>query len=591
MSDYHAPLEDFRFLLNHVVGLDKVTALAPFSETTADVVDAILEESDRFNREVLQPLRPDWNGAASRLGEDGNVHAPAGYLEAYAQFVENGWQSLAMPGEFDGQGLPYTLSMPFNEMVNATNMAFGLCPLLTCGAFDAIEIHGTADIKSRYLPKMVDGAWTGTMNLTEPQAGSDLAAVKATATPDGDHYLVRGQKIYITWGDHEMAENVIHLVLARLPDAPQGIKGISLFLVPKYLPDEDGAPGTRNDVKAVSLEEKLGIHASPTCVMSFGENGGAVGYLIGQAHNGMACMFTMMNHARLEVGLQGVGVSEGAYQHARSYAAERVQGRLPGVPERVSIDRHADVQRMLLQMRSMTEAMRGVALMGGVALDLSRHADEPVRERYGARFGILTPVVKAWCTEWVNEVASLGIQVHGGMGFVEETGAAQFYRDARICAIYEGTNGIQANDLIGRKLIRDEGRAFADLQREIQACVEALATHAHPTVNAMSGPLDDALQELQASVRYILDEAREDFAVTAYVSFNFLMQMGTVCGAWVLAQSAMKAVDVDVSDRYRQRKLVSARFYLTQVLPRAGAYHRSVVADATLALSLEPALL
>ena len=455
MSDYKAPTTDIHFVLKHIAALDKLANFSRFEEATEELVEAVITEAARLSSEVVAPSNRPADIQGARI-ENNAVSAADGLSDIYQQLIEGGWTSLSFSPEWGGQGLPSVLATAIQEMLMSANLSFSLCPMLTQGAIEAIDTHATDSLKQTYLPNMVSGQWTGTMNLTESQAGTDLAAVRTKAEPEGDHYRITGQKIFITWGDHDMTDNVIHLVLARLPDAPPGVKGISLFLVPKFMVNADGSIGERNDVYATALEHKLGIHASPTCVMSFGNNDGAIGYLVGEPNNGLACMFTMMNHARLTVGLQGVAISERAYQHAVSYAQERIQG--PTVSGPGPIINHPDVRRMLMLMKALTEAQRALTYAAVSSMDVL-HASEDKNEQqhHQARVDLLTPIVKGWCTEVAQEVASLGVQVHGGMGFIEETGAAQYFRDARILPIYEGTNGIQALDLIGRKFLRDRG--------------------------------------------------------------------------------------------------------------------------------------
>jgi len=468
---YTAPVKDISFVLNHVVGLSEVASLQGFEDASPDLVEAILDESAKFTGEVLAPL--NWTGdQQGSQWNDGVVTTPDGWSDAYKQFVENGWGSLSFPPEFGGQGLPMCVSAAVQEMWHSANMSFGLCPLLTQGAVDAIAHHASDELKQQYLPNMVEGTWSGTMNLTEPQAGSDLAAIRSKAEPSGDHYLISGQKIFITYGEHDMTDNIIHLVLA--------MKGISLFVVPKFLLKEDGTSGERNDVRCVSIEHKLGIHASPTCVMSFGDNDGAVGYLVGKENHGLMYMFTMMNQARHAVGVEGYGIAERAYQKALEFSRDRRQGQtLLGKDEDdQGIINHPDVRRILMTMKSNIEAMRALALECAAAFDRAdRHADEDTRELMQRRGELLTPLVKGWSTEMGVELCSLGVQVHGGMGFIEETGAAQFLRDSRIAPIYEGTTAIQANDLIGRKTARDGGKGMNELLSDMRQTLEELNKH------------------------------------------------------------------------------------------------------------------
>ncbi|MBT8115501.1 MAG: acyl-CoA dehydrogenase, partial [Arenicella sp.] len=466
--------------------------------------------------------------------------------------------------------------------------ALALCPMLTAGAIDALAAHASDELKDVYLAKLISGEWTGTMNLTESHAGSDLSNLKTKARPAGDHYLLKGQKIYITWGEHDMTDNIVHIVLAPLEDAPAGVKGLSLFVVPKFLVNDDGSLGARNDVKVVSTEHKLGINASPTCVMSFGEEEGAVGYMVGKPGQGLACMFTLMNHARLEVGLEGAGLSERAYQDALDYARQRMQGRDPVSGEPTAIIGHADVQRMLMQMKSLTDAMRCLCYDTALSHDMRNNAeDEDVRKFHHNRFALLTPVTKAWCTELVNEVTSLGVQVHGGMGFIEETGVAQHYRDARITAIYEGTNGIQANDLVGRKLVRNQGHNMRALLAEFDSTLLQISDGDHELLKKRFTAARDDLQE---SADFILQHADDNAKLIGAVAFNFLMQMGYVIGAWYHLRSALiasrKLQSGDSDAEFYTQKLVAAKFYITQMLPRAAAYQQAVIHGADIGSQL-----
>jgi hypothetical protein len=475
MSTYIAPIRDMQFVLNEIAGLEEVCALPGNEECSVDLVEAILDEASKFATGVLDPI----NNAGDQQGavcKDGVVTTSPGFKDAYKLFCETGWNAMPFSPEFGGQGLPALVSMAVNEMWKSSNMAFGLCPMLTGGAIEAIAHHASDELKQKYLHKMVEGTWTGTMNLTEPSAGSDLAAIRSKAVPVGDGtYRVSGTKIFITWGEHDVAENIIHLVLARLPDAPAGLKGISLFIVPKFLVNDDGSLGARNDLICASLEHKMGIHGSPTAVMSYGEKEGAIGYLVGEEHKGIGYMFTMMNHARVNVGLEGVGIAERAYQHALHYARERVQGAPIGDKSGATktILHHPDVRRMLMDMKSRTEAMRTLAYYAAAQIDRAHAGDAAAQ----ARVDLLTPVVKGWSTEQGVELSSIGVQVHGGVGFIEETGACQYYRDSRITTIYEGTTGIQANDLIGRKLAREAvpGAAMKTLIAEMNATAAELA--------------------------------------------------------------------------------------------------------------------
>ncbi|PID46358.1 MAG: acyl-CoA dehydrogenase [Proteobacteria bacterium] len=589
MSIYAAPIKEFQFVLEELADLNAIAQFPGFEEATPEMVGAILEEAGKLATNVLDPINYSGDQQGAKL-VDGKVQAADGFAEAYQQFIENGWTSVNFPEEVGGQGLPFLVQSAATEMWNAANASFALCPLLTAGAVEALLAHGSPELNKTYLEQMVSGNWTGTMNLTEPQAGSDLAAVRAQAEPVGDHYLIKGQKIFITWGDHEMSENVLHLVLARLPGAPEGVKGISLFLVPKFLVNEDGSLGERNDAYAISLEHKMGIHASPTCVMSFGDNGGAVGYLVGEPNNGLACMFTMMNHARLEVGMQGVGVSDRAYQRAVSYARERKQGTAHGHDGRVAIIHHPDVRRMLMHMRAMTEAARAVSFMCSSAHDISHHSeDADQRAYYARRLGLLTPVAKAWCTEVGMEVTSLGVQVHGGMGFMQETGAEQHMRDARIFPIYEGTNGIQANDLVGRKLLRDRGEAMGEFLAELQAFNESLEEHFDEGSGWRSG-FNEALSAFEDATHYLLFSVNENPNAAPSASFNYMMCMGVLAGGWLMIRSAIAAqakIDAGESDTFYKSKITTAQFYVEQILPRALAHKTAVMSGADSIMAMD----
>ncbi len=572
MNEYIAPISDMKFALGAVAGFDEIIALPGYEDCTADLADAILEEAGKLAGDVLSPLNSKGDKAGAKLGPDG-VAAAEGFGDAYRAFAENGWCGINIGTDHGGQGLPAVLGAAVSEMWNASNFAFALCPMLSGGAMEAIAAHGSEELKSIYLPRMASGEWTGTMNLTEPQAGSDLAGVRTRAVPEGDHYRIFGQKIFITWGDHDMTDNIVHLVLARLPDAPEGTRGISLFLVPKFLVNPDGSCGARNDVVCGSLEHKLGIHASPTCVMLFGEKDGAIGYLVGEANHGLAHMFTMMNEARQKVGIQGIGIAERAYQAARDYAKERVQGKPVGYTGegRAPIIHHPDVRRMLMTMRSRIEAMRALGLVVTADVDrAARHPDPEERKRRHARVELLTPVLKAWCTELGQEIASIGVQVHGGMGFIEETGAAQFLRDARIAPIYEGTNGIQAADLVGRKLGRDKGEAMAALVGEMRDTEERLSTANGLEYNVMRAHLGPAIDALEQATAWMVETLPADPAAAMAASFSYLMLTGYVCGGWLMGRAALAVgADADMDENFRRTKLTTAAFYAEQFLPPA----------------------
>ena len=585
MADYKAPVEEMSFVLNDLFNTQALTQIPEFSEATSDLIDAIVEEAGKFASEVIAPL--------NRIGDiqhskaiNGEVKTPDGFKQAYKLFQESGWTSLAQDPNYGGQGLPFTVHMAASEFWNSANMAFAVCPMLSAGGMDVLVEHASRELRDTYLAKLVSGEWTGTMNLTEPHAGSDLSNLKTKAKPNDDHYLIKGQKIYITWGEHDLTDNILHIVLAPLEDAPAGVKGLSLFLVPKYLPNDDGSIGERNDVSVVSTEEKMGINASPTCVMSFGENQGAIGYMIGEPGQGLACMFTLMNHARLEVGLQAVGIAERSYQDALDYARQRVQGRSPETGESTAIIGHPDVQRMLMQMKSVTDAMRAMCFDASMSHDLRGHASsEQERNYHSTRFALLTPVVKAWPTELVNELTSLGIQIHGGMGYVEETGVAQHYRDARITSIYEGTTAIQANDLVGRKLLRDGGAGLAALMSEMQESLSNIQDD-QATESVLSEHFKTHLEGLQQSSDFILANATSNPNFEGAVSFNFLMQFGYVLGAWYHLRSYKAAAERSGDVKFNDAKQLAAKFYIQQILPRARAHADAVVGGADIGCEL-----
>ncbi len=574
---YQAPLEDMRFVLEEIADLEDLARLPGFEEASADLVDAVLTEAGRLSAEVLAPL----NHSGDREGvslENGVVRMPKGFVEAYGHFVEGGWNGLTLPTAWGGQGLPYAVGSAAVEMWNGANMSFALCPLLTAGALDLLLAHGSEEQKATYLPKMASGLWSGTMNLTEPQAGSDVGALKSKAVAENGHYRISGQKIFITHGEQDLSENIVHMVLARTPGAPEGSKGISLFIVPKFLPDGDGNPGRRNDLRCVSLEEKLGIHAAPTCVMSYGEDGGAIGYLIGEENRGMEYMFTMMNAARIEVGIQGVSIADRALQQAVTFAKERRQSRALGGREAapVAIIEHADVRRMLATMRALTEAGRALAYSVGAAIDRSRHSDDAEAKALAkAQEEVLTPVVKSWLTDLGCQVASMGIQVHGGMGFIEETGAAQHYRDARILPIYEGTNGIQALDLVMRKILRDKGASLTTVRGWMAGLVDRAEASPDSAVAGMVPALRAALDEVERSGTWLIDAAGEDLDRAAAAATPFLNQLGYTVGGTLLAASAASAArrlaEGSGDPAFNGRKIKTALFYQENLLPFADA--------------------
>ena len=588
MSGYAHPYRDTEFVLEALVGFEQLCASAQLQDVNSELVSAILSEAGRLGSGVLAPLNRVGDTQGTHLGEQGVQEAP-GFAEAYRQFQEGGWPSLTAAEQHGGQNLPNVIGTAVNEIWHSANMAFALCPMLTQGAIEAIAHHGSAELQAAYLEKLVSGEWTGTMNLTESDAGSDLAAIKSRAVPQGEHYLITGQKIFITWGDHQMTDNVVHLVLARLPDAPAGVKGISLFVVPKFLLDAQGQPGVRNNVQCISLEHKLGIHGSPTCVMNFGDPEGAVGYLLGEPHMGLTCMFTMMNHARQSVGLQGLSIAERAYQQARQYAKERLQGtRKDG--SRFSIIRFPDVRRMLLQMKASIEAMRALSLVAAAEVDRAAHAPTPeLAHHHQARVDVFTPIVKGWLTELAQEVTSLGVQIHGGMGFIEETGAAQHYRDARILTIYEGTTGIQALDLVGRKTLLNQGALLNSLLEEMDQTVEQLRHIDALDYQAVA--LATALGAGREALSLLLDNAKRDADWAGSVSVNFLMLFGYLSGGWLMARSAVQAhahLQAGTGDAaFLKTKGISARFYAEQLLPRVHALLAAVSAGSASIMGLD----
>ncbi|MEM1404441.1 MAG: acyl-CoA dehydrogenase [Pseudomonadota bacterium] len=577
---YRAPLEDMRFLIDEVLdaqaslgGLPRFEDLGVGEELTG----ALLEEGAKLAGDVISPLRRAGDMTPARC-EDGKVIITPGYAEALRQLGEGGWFGVAADAEYGGQGLPELYSTATVEMWNTADMAFALAPFLSSGAALAISAHGSDALKQIYLEKMHTGQWTGTMNLTEPNAGSDLAPVKTRAVPNGDHYLISGQKIYITWGDHDATENIVHLVLARLPDAPDGSRGISLFLVPKFLVNADGSLGERNDVFPVSTEHKLGIHGSPTCVMQFGDQGGAVGYLVGEENRGLACMFTMMNEARLKVGLQGLSAAEGAYQQAVTYARDRVQGG-------TAIINHADVKRMLLIMRSLTEGMRALAYREAVTMDLAHYGTEERRADEQARIDLMIPVIKGWMTEVGVELTSLGVQVHGGMGFIEETGAAQYFRDVRITPIYEGTNGIQAADLVSRKLGRDGGSTMATIIDELKAHASSMVA-AGGNLEMIGRALLDAAAQHTSTTEMILEMSASEPEAAKSAAFDYMMQTGYLFGAWQMgvgASIAQAQLEAGRENSFYARKIATSRFYAESILPRCNG-HAGAIANAAGAL-------
>ncbi len=592
MSQYNAPLRDMHFVMKELAGLEQVVQLPGYEEVDTDLSDAILEEASKFAGNVLSPINFSGDQEGSKW-HDKAVTVPAGFKEAYTQFAENGWTALACSPEFGGQGLPKLISTAVNEMWKSANMAFSLCPMLTTGAIEALMTAGSDALKQKFLPKMVSGEWTGTMNLTEPSAGSDLAAVRTRAEPQGDgSYKIFGQKIFITYGDHNMTDNIVHLVLARLPNAPEGVKGISLFVVPKFMVKDDGSLGERNDAYCVSIEHKLGIHASPTAVMAFGDHDGAVGYLVGEENRGLEYMFIMMNAARFAVGMEGVALAERAYQQAVWYAKDRVQGTELGVRggPKVSILKHPDVRRLLMSMRSQTEAARALAYVVAAALDAAKHhPDEAARAANQAFADLMIPVVKGHSTEMSIEVASEGVQVHGGMGFIEETGAAQHLRDARITAIYEGTTAIQANDLIGRKMAREGGATIKAVIAEMRKLDAKLAAQNGADFVAIRKRFAAAVDALEQAANWIVAIFKDDIKAAHAGSVPFLRLLGIVAGGWQMARAALVAQEKIAggdSDPFYAAKIVTARFFADHQLTKAQGLTDSIVDGATGTLAL-----
>ena len=595
MSTYIAPVKDMLFAMNELAGLQDIVTLPGNEDVSIDLVEAILDEAGKFATEVVDPLNPVGDRQGNKW-KDGVVTTADGFKEAYASFCETGWNGMPASTEFGGQGLPVTVSTAVLEMWKSASISFSLCQMLTLGAVEAIAHHGSDELKATYLPNMVSGKWTGTMNLTEPQAGSDLAAIRSKAEPRGDGtYAISGTKIFITWGEHDMAENIVHLVLARLPDAPPGVKGISLFIAPKFLVNADGSLGERNDLICASIEHKMGIHGSATAVMSFGDNGGAIGYLVGEPNRGLEYMFTMMNHARLNVGLEGVGVSERSYQHALAYARERIQGKIIGDKsgEKKPILHHPDVRRMLMDMKSRTEAGRAIAYYVAGCMDRAHsHPDADVRAANQRRLELLTPVVKGWCTENAQGITWNGVQVHGGMGFIEETGAAQYMRDARIITIYEGTTAIQANDLIGRKTAKEGGKSMQQLLADIAETGSALRASGNAQLKAIAEALGDGIAALDEATNWLIANYDANPQAAAAGSVPFLKLTGIVVGGWLMARSAAVAAErLDAADGdFYKAKIATASYFAQHVIPEANSYRDAIVGGAESVLALEEAL-
>lgn len=586
MTIYNAPLGDIDFVLNRFCGLNEITSLPKFADVDASMVGDLLSEAARFFEERFSPLNKVGDTVGSHRNTDGTVTTPEGFKEAYQAYVDAGWGAVGFDQGFGGGGFPWLVNIAIQEIMNSSNMALTMAPLLTQGAIDAIMHHGDEIQKMTYLPKMISGEWTGTMNLTEPDAGSDVGAVRTKATKQSDGtYLISGTKIYITFGEHDMADNIIHLVLARTPDAPAGTKGISCFIVPKYVLNTDGSLGARNDVKCVSIEHKTGIKASPTCVLSFGDEGGAVGYLIGEENHGMSYMFTMMNQARLGVGLEGMALIERAYQQSVEYAVQRKQGRAPGAPagESSSIILHPDVKRMLVTMKSTIEALRRIIYWNAACLDIAaHHTDAAEREKASDIAALLTPISKGWGTDMGVELTGMAVQIHGGMGFIEETGVAQHYRDARITTIYEGTNGIQAMDLVGRKLGMKGGAVILGLFDEMDAMHDKLLKH--PELLASAAELKSAVTAVRGTTNWFFENATNQVAVLSGAT-PYLRQLSTLVGGYVMAKSAHIAVHSDLSEEEKSAKVNTARFFCEQLLPAVHGLSGAVMGDDALLMS------
>ena len=592
---YTAPIKDMLFNIQHLARIDQVAQMPGFEEAGFDTAQAVLEECAKFNEGVLAPL--NWEGDKNPSSwKDGVVTTTPGFKQAFQQYTEGGWQGLQHPVDFGGQGLPKTIGAPCGEILNSANMSFALCPLLTDGAIEALLTAGSDELKAVYLEKLVSGQWTGTMNLTEPQAGSDLAMVRSRAEPQPDgSYKVFGTKIFITYGEHDMAENIVHLVLARVSGAPEGVKGISLFVVPKFMGNKNGSLGTRNDVHCVSIEHKLGIKASPTAVLQFGDHGGAVGYLVGEENRGLEYMFIMMNSARYAVGMQGIAIAERAYQKAAAFAKERVQSRpVDGsIKASAPIIHHPDVRRMLMTMRAYTEGCRAMASVAAAAYDATHHhPDVGVRQQNQAFYEFMVPLVKGYSTEMSLEVTSLGVQVHGGMGFIEETGAAQYYRDARILTIYEGTTAIQANDLVGRKTARDGGQTAKAVAKQVEATEAALKQRPSATGRAVAARLKAAREAFVDVVDFVAGNSKASPNAAYAGSVPYLMLAGNLMAGWQMARALMVAEDElakGIDAGFMQAKIATARFYADHLLVKAPGLRNSIVegADSVTALALD----
>jgi len=566
MDQFHPPVKDMIFALREVVGKGNLDSNLGFEDFDREFLETIYQSASEITSEIIAPTNKDGDRHGVSI-EDGKVSVPNGYAEAYDAYVDGGWPTLSCNPEYGGQGMPASISMPVNEMVMGANFSWAHLVLLTNSAIRAVDAHASEQLKDLYLEKLISGKFSGTMNLTEPQAGSDLSVMNTVAEPSDNGYKITGQKIFITWGEHDLSENIIHLVLARLPDAPEGVKGISLFLVPKFKMNTDGTLGERNTLKAVSVEHKLGIHGCATCVMSFED---AEGFLVGEPNQGLACMFTMMNDARIGVACESVAIAERAYQQAVNYAKDRIQGRIESSESRVSIINHPDVRRMLLSMKSLIEVMRVLVYENTFECDLAESKSE-----HNQRADLLTPITKAWCSELCQDITSIALQVHGGMGYVEETGAAQHFRDARITTIYEGTTGIQANDLIGRKFINDNGSAMNELLDQIENDIGISSIEGN-----LKSELNHAIEKSRNVSQFILENAQKDPNLAGASSYNFLMMMGYLVGGWIASRNitaAKNKIKENDDFEFYNAKIISSTFYIEQFLPLVMSFGNSVM--------------
>ena len=565
---YEAPVKDLNFVIKNLINLDELSNIPDYQEFSDDLIDAILEEAGKIGSEVLDPCNLSGDHEGSKRLDNGEVKTPAGYKEAYESLRDGGWFGLEAKEQFGGQQIPVTLSAAVNEIWHSSNMSLALCHLLTQGLIYALQKSASDDQKSFFIPKLASGEWTGTMNLTEPQAGTDLSSIKTKAVKENGHYKISGQKIYITYGEHDLSENIIHLVLARTPDAPEGNKGISVFIVPKFIPNDDGSVGQKNDVTCLSIEKKLGVKGSPTAVLQFGENGGAIGYLVGEENQGLNIMFEMMNHARFSVGVQGLAVSERAYQQSKMYAFDRVQGIPIDGKKGDPIIEHPDVLRLASTMKSEVEAMRALAIYGGFALDMTKSSQS---KYWDTKSSLMIPIIKGWLTERSLEITSNAIQIHGGMGFIEETGIAQHYRDARILPIYEGTTAIQANDLVFRKTLRDNGKAITDLINEINTEVNEISKSDDINLQSICNKMRASIETTNQVINHIVSISNNKKR-PAVSGVNYLMMLGYVFGGWMMMKTASKSIDLknknEMDEEFLNAKISSSMIYFSSILPK-----------------------